>query len=36
MEPSMFDHGNGNRGKVPMFSEDDRSIPAYIRRMENQ
>ena len=38
------DNGNGNgnggsgyhvRNRVPMFSEDDRSIPAYIRRLED-
>jgi len=32
------DNGNGNGGKsrVPLFSEDDRTIPAYIRRLENR
>ncbi len=32
------DSGNGNGGqrhRVPVFSEDDRSIPAYIRRLDN-
>ena len=35
------DNGNGNgygikpRGRVPIFTEDDRTIPAYIRRVED-
>ncbi len=30
-------NGNGgcNHGRVPLFSEDDRTIPAYIRRLED-
>ena len=35
-----FDDGNGNgsgaRSRVPLFSEDDRTIPAYIRRLEDR
>ena len=27
-------HGNGGRSRVPIFSEDDRTIPAYIRRLD--
>jgi len=27
-------NGNGNRLRVPLFSEDDLSIPAYIRRLD--
>ncbi len=31
-------NGNGNNGRsrVPLFSEDDRTIPAYIRRLSNR
>ncbi|UCE23912.1 MAG: cell division protein FtsZ [Candidatus Zixiibacteriota bacterium] len=28
-------NGHGLRNRVPMFSEDDRTIPAYIRRLED-
>jgi cell division protein FtsZ len=28
-------HGNGGRSRVPIFSEDDRTIPAYIRRLDD-
>ena len=28
-------NGNSGRNRVPLFSEDDRTIPAYIRRLEN-
>jgi cell division protein FtsZ len=28
-------HGFGLRSRVPLFSEDDRTIPAYIRRLED-
>ncbi len=28
-------NGYGNRGRVPTFSEEDRTIPAYIRRLED-
>ena len=35
-----LDDGNGNgtgaRSRVPLFSEDDRTIPAYIRRLEDK
>ena len=27
-------NGNGERGRVPMFTEDDLTIPAYIRRID--
>ncbi|MCP4665466.1 MAG: hypothetical protein GY849_03790, partial [Deltaproteobacteria bacterium] len=27
-------NGNGLRNRVPVFSEDDRTIPAYIRRLD--
>jgi cell division protein FtsZ len=32
------DGGNGNRirGRMPIFSEDDRTIPAYIRRLDER
>jgi cell division protein FtsZ len=29
-------NGHGSRQRVPMFSEDDRSIPAYIRRLDEE
>ncbi len=29
-------NGNGGRQRVPLFSEDDRTIPAYIRRLEDR
>ncbi|UCG63097.1 MAG: cell division protein FtsZ [Candidatus Zixiibacteriota bacterium] len=29
-------NGHGIRNRVPMFSEDDRTIPAYIRRLDDQ
>lgn len=29
-------NGNGKRSRVPLFSEDDRTIPAYIRRLEDR
>ncbi|MFH1373501.1 MAG: cell division protein FtsZ [bacterium] len=28
-------NGNSGRNRVPLFSEDDRTIPAYIRRLES-
>jgi len=28
-------HGHGLRNRVPLFSEDDRTIPAYIRRLDD-
>ncbi|MBD3257865.1 cell division protein FtsZ [candidate division GN15 bacterium] len=28
-------NGHGSRSRVPVFSEDDRTIPAYIRRLED-
>jgi cell division protein FtsZ len=35
-----YDDGNGNgsgaRSRVPLFSEDDRTIPAYIRRLDDK
>jgi hypothetical protein len=35
-----LDDGNGNgtgaRSRVPLFSEDDRTIPAYIRRLDDK
>jgi len=33
-----IDDGNGNGGhiRVPLFTEDDRTIPAYIRRLEDK
>jgi cell division protein FtsZ len=29
-------NGNGERIRVPLFTEDDRTIPAYIRRLEDR
>lgn len=29
-------NGNGRRDRMPMFTEEDRSIPAYIRRLEDR
>lgn len=29
-------NGNGQPSRVPLFSEDDRTIPAYIRRLEDR
>jgi len=28
-------NGNGERSRVPLFTEDDRTIPAYIRRLDD-
>jgi cell division protein FtsZ len=29
-------NGNGHRNRIPMFTDDDRTIPAYIRRLEDE